>query len=206
RQVQPEGPYMLGGYSGGGITAFEMAHQLEAAGESVAVVAMIDTPLPVRPSLSRQDKALIKMHEFRRKGPGYLAEWARNRLAWEVERRKAPPPDNGVAAFNNLKIETAFREAIAAYQVTPWDGRVVLFRPPLDRYWQVSGGQWVSRLREYVFDDNDWRRFVPDTEVVEVPGNHNSMVLVPNVSVLAEHLKSVLDSLDTAPKVRRAAE
>ena len=43
REVQPEGPYMLGGYSGGGLVAFEMAHQLTAAGETVALVVMFDT-------------------------------------------------------------------------------------------------------------------------------------------------------------------
>ena len=30
RQVRPHGPYLLGGFSGGGITAYEMAHQLRA--------------------------------------------------------------------------------------------------------------------------------------------------------------------------------
>ena len=33
RTVQPHGPYLLGGFSGGGITAYEMARQLEADGE-----------------------------------------------------------------------------------------------------------------------------------------------------------------------------
>ena len=37
RQVQPEGPYMVGGFSGGGITAYEIARQLEAAGEEVSM-------------------------------------------------------------------------------------------------------------------------------------------------------------------------
>ncbi|MEM6305403.1 MAG: beta-ketoacyl synthase N-terminal-like domain-containing protein, partial [Pseudomonadota bacterium] len=87
RAVQPEGPYLLSGYSGGGITAYEMAQQLRAAGEEVAVLALLDTPLPVRPALTRRDKALIKLAEFRRKGPGYLIEWARNRIAWERQKR-----------------------------------------------------------------------------------------------------------------------
>src|SRR4029077_8113983 len=43
REVQPEGPYLLGGYSGGGVVAFEMAHQLTAAGEAVALLVMFDT-------------------------------------------------------------------------------------------------------------------------------------------------------------------
>ena len=43
REVQPEGPYMLGGYSGGGLVAFEMAQQLTAAGEKIALLVMFDT-------------------------------------------------------------------------------------------------------------------------------------------------------------------
>ena len=33
--MQPYGPYVLGGYSGGGLVAYEMARQLVAAGERV---------------------------------------------------------------------------------------------------------------------------------------------------------------------------
>ena len=88
RQVQPHGPYLLGGFSGGGITAYEMARQLEAAGEEVALLVMLDTPLPMRPPLSRRDGALIKWQEIRDRGVGYFGDWARNRLAWEA--RQAP--------------------------------------------------------------------------------------------------------------------
>ena len=197
RQVQPHGPYMLGGFSGGGITAYEMAQQLKAAGEEVSVLALLDSPLPVRPALSRPDKTLIKLHEFKRKGPRYFSEWARNRWEWELRKRNAPRPEENVAtAFNNVKVELAFRDAIEIYQVKPWDGPLTLFRPPLDRHWKVSGGKWVSSEREYVFADNDWGKWAPKIEVVEVPGDHDSMVLVPNVSVLAEKLRSYLDQAD----------
>ncbi|GGH23137.1 Acyl transferase domain-containing protein [Cribrihabitans marinus] len=206
RQVQPQGPYLLGGFSGGGITAYEMARQLEASGEQVSLLAMLDTPLPVRPALSRGDKALIKLQELRRKGPGYLGEWARNRMAWEIARRRGPDAENALTAFNNARVEAAFRESVAAYRLQPWDGPLVLFRPPLDRHWKVSGGNWVSREREYVFDDNDWTRWAPRTQVVEVPGDHDSMVLVPNVSVLADRLRACIDAAQSPPPVAEAAE
>jgi len=196
RQVQPQGPYMLGGFSGGGITAYEMARQLEDAGEEVALVVLLDTPLPVRPALTRRDKALIKLQELRRKGPAYLREWAGNRLRWEIEKRRAPVAINAATEFDNAKIEAAFREAVGVYALKPWDGPLVLFRPPLDRHWKVSGGRWVSAAREYVYPDNDWTRFAPRVQVVEVPGDHDSMVLVPNVSVLAEQMKRFIDGAE----------
>lgn len=42
--VQPHGPYYLGGYSAGGFFAYELAQQLEARGETVRFVAVIDMP------------------------------------------------------------------------------------------------------------------------------------------------------------------
>jgi thioesterase domain-containing protein/aryl carrier-like protein len=45
RAVQPAGPYNLLGWSFGGLIAYEMACQLQAAGEEVALLALLDTPL-----------------------------------------------------------------------------------------------------------------------------------------------------------------
>jgi len=204
RQVQPQGPYLLSGFSGGGITAYEIAQQLEAEGETVSLLAMLDTPLPVRPYLTRQDKALIKLQEFRRKGLGYLGEWATNRVAWEIARRReAEGAEPEGSEFNNDKIEMAFRAAVAAYELRGWDGNLVLFRPPLDLHWKVSGGQYVSAAREYVLPDNDWTRFVPNTRVIEVPGDHDSMVLAPNVRVLAARLAAEIAAAEAARPASR---
>jgi pimeloyl-ACP methyl ester carboxylesterase len=52
RKVQPYGPYFLGGYCMGGTIAYEMAQQLRAQGQQVALLALFDTlnwynvPLP----------------------------------------------------------------------------------------------------------------------------------------------------------------
>ena len=40
RDVQPRGPYILAGYSFGGVVAFEMAHQLSTTREKVALLAL----------------------------------------------------------------------------------------------------------------------------------------------------------------------
>ncbi|MCC5959167.1 MAG: KR domain-containing protein [Rhodobacteraceae bacterium] len=201
RQVQPHGPYMLGGFSGGGITAYEIARQLEAAGEKVDLVVLLDTPLPLRPALTRTDKALIKLAELRRKGPGYVLEWWRARQAWKRQLATGPAADSD-DAFHNTAIEAAFRRAVAAYQVQPWDGNLVLFRPPLDHHWKVSGGNWVSSQREYVFPDNDWTRHAPNLRVIEVPGDHDSMVLEPNVRVMVSRLRGLMP----AAHIKQAAE
>ncbi|MFI2437496.1 amino acid adenylation domain-containing protein [Streptomyces sp. NPDC018693] len=48
-EVRPAGPYLLGGWSSGGVIAFEMARLLEARGERVARVVVIDSPAPAEP-------------------------------------------------------------------------------------------------------------------------------------------------------------
>jgi len=53
RKVQPNGPYQLAGHSFGGLVVFEMAHQLEAAGEEVRLLAILDS-FPPDPALHPQ--------------------------------------------------------------------------------------------------------------------------------------------------------
>ena len=200
RQVQAHGPYMLGGFSGGGLTAWEMARQLEAAGEVVSVLVLLDTPLPMRPTLRRADKALIKLAELRSGGTGYLREWARNRWAWEMQKRNGSVADTEPTQFHNAAIETAFRAALPGYAMTIRGGATVLVRPPLDLHWQVTGGNWVSAAKEYVFGDNDLTRFAPQLQVIEVPGDHDSMVLEPNVRVMAARLRQVIENAEAVAR------
>lgn len=46
RAIQPKGPYMLGGWSLGGILAYEASRQLIAEGEIITNLIMIDSPCP----------------------------------------------------------------------------------------------------------------------------------------------------------------
>jgi len=44
RSVQPDGPYTLGGWSMGGVIAFEVARSLEQAGADVDLLVLLDAP------------------------------------------------------------------------------------------------------------------------------------------------------------------
>ena len=202
RALQPEGPYLLGGFSGGGITALEIARQLGAEGQAVAQLVLLDTLLPVRPAPSLTDKALMKVQDLRREGPRYLLKWVADRWAWErrrLVRAEAAEPSQGRGAFNNHRIGQAHLDAVAAYRLRPAAVPTVLFRPPLDRHWKGAGGRWISRKREYVTEDNGWSPWIADLTVIEVPGDHDSMVLMPNVRVLARHLQGLFEECDRGP-------
>lgn len=199
RQVQPHGPYLLGGFSGGGLIALEMARMLQAEGEEVAQLVMLDTPLPLRPGLSKQDKLLIRFTEMREQGPAFAANWVKNKLGYELSRRQraqAAAPEAEGAAFHDLAIEAAFREALPKVELAKWDGPVAMFRPPLDRRFKVSGGRWVTTGREYLYEDNGWSDWMTQLNVIEVPGDHDSMVLEPNVRRLASVLRDILRAAD----------
>ncbi|MFN3723878.1 MAG: type I polyketide synthase [Paracoccaceae bacterium] len=203
RQVQPTGPYILGGFSGGGLIAWEIARQLEAAGESVPLVVLLDTPIPLRPQLSKLDKLMIRLAELRAEGPAFLARWWREKQAWK--RAQATPPADDTA-FHNAAIEAAFRAALPLYTMPPRTGATVLFRPALDKRWQVTGGRWVSAAREFVFDDNDLTQFAPALSVIEVPGTHDSMVLEPNVRVLSARMRAVIERAEGPSPVTHLAQ
>ena len=199
KMVQPHGPYMLGGFSGGGITALEIAQQLTAAGDDVAALVMLDTPLPIRRSLTRADRVAIQRQEIRAGGVAYPAKWLTRRIKWEFEKRRAKTDaETDATQFHNAAIEAAFMASVTQYHLKPWDGPLALFRPALVGKWQVAPGRWVSSERAYVTHDNDWTPFAPRVQVVEVPGNHDSMVLEPNVRVLAAGMKRVIDAAERA--------
>lgn len=204
--VQPRGPYLLGGFSGGGITAYEMARQLEARGEEVALLVMLDTPVPMPPAdLSVRDRVLIQRTELRSKGPAYLAEWAERRAAWELGRLRrrfeSGSPDSTPEKFHDEAIEQAFRRALERYEVAQRKHATLhLFRPALPVAYDLGNGRRINHERSYVFEDNGWSPFVAAVQVAEVPGDHDSMVLEPNVRVLARQLRAVIQASEAAQR------
>ncbi|WP_071675040.1 type I polyketide synthase [Nioella nitratireducens] len=207
RAIQPEGPYLLGGFSGGGITAYEIAQQLRAAGEEVRGLILLDTPLPQRRPLGRADRLAIQMQELKSGGLAYPARWLARRLRWEIAKRRGKTDETGeTPQFHNAAIEAAFLEAVANYALRPWDGPMTLFRPPLVGKWQVADGRLINSERAYVTPDNDWTPYAPAIEVIEVPGDHDSMVLEPNVRVLGARMARVIESADRARQVAQAWE
>ena len=209
RQIQPKGPYMLGGFSGGGITAMEIARQLRAAGEEIASLIMLDTPLPRFEPLSKGDRLRLATAKLKEGGITYPITWAQNRIRWEMEKRRAVEFETSDAEFHNEAIRAAFMESVGKYQVHAWEGPLTMLRTPLRLRYEVGGGRWVNEDREYVDPDNFWRSYVPSMEVIEVPGDHDSMVLEPNVRVLVVRMRRVLEDAERAMRPTlelRAAE
>lgn len=62
--VQDSGPYLLGGYSMGGLVAFEVARQLVARDHRVGMVAIIDTPARLEPAPENADDETLSPHDL----------------------------------------------------------------------------------------------------------------------------------------------
>jgi len=198
RSVQPHGPYLLGGFSGGGITAYEMARQLMADGEEVAMLVLLDTPLPTKGVVGRKDRLKIQWQRLRQQGPAYIGRWLKNRVQWELGRLRDRFGDQQESdepvAFHSEAIEAAFRSALSVYEVQPLPVRAWLFRPVLDTMYDLGGGRFADVDRELVLPDNGWTQYVKELTVIETPGDHDGMVLEPNVRSLANVMRQAIDS------------
>ena len=199
--MQPQGPYLLGGFSGGGLIAYEIARQLLARGEKVLAVLMLDTPAREIPKFSFGDRLSMLAQSVRREGLGIVRQKIIGRLEWEKEkrRRREQPADsggNGSVNFQSQRIGQAFMRSLVRYEVPAVPVDVAVFRPKLDVKYRLGGGRMVDSHRNYVREDNFWTPHVARLQVFEVPGNHDNMVLEPNVRVLVALLRRVIEALD----------
>lgn len=181
RRFQPNGPYYLGGYSAGGIVAFEMARQLLAQGEQVGMVVLFDTILPSTTSLSVRDKIDWRMAKIKRNG---LSDFVSTKLRRDFDGfRKALHSDE------RTWIERRLRQAISAsfgsYQLRPYDGEVLLLRPPLEIVRTLPDGRAISPDGTVVRSDNFWSSFAKNLKVRVVGGNHYNFMEGENSSDLA---------------------
>jgi len=148
RQVQPHGPYMLGGYCMGGTLALEMARQLIASGETVGLVALIEIynlramrwPLPLHQRFTNRfilNPYFHLQNLFAAEGAGKLTFFmeklrveitrikASARLGWAHLRHRLLP--DAAAATPHAKLADIYEEALAQYDVKPYPGELTLF-------------------------------------------------------------------------------
>jgi oxalate---CoA ligase len=191
RGYQPLGPYYLGGYSMGGIVAYEMARQLRAAGENVALLALIDTYSGVGRRFMLvpwlrfhlRNFAEVPFSEVR----SYLAQRLRNvtRRVLERIRRRVSATKRGSLPNPEGRHLPCFEEtnemAVRAYPIAPCDADVVLLK---------------GELRAWDHPDlhDGWRGLVRgDLEIRKISGGHWDIIAEPHVRTLAAELADCLE-------------
>jgi thioesterase domain-containing protein/acyl carrier protein len=196
RCVWPDGPYILTGWSFGGVMAFEVARQLEAQGAKVPLVMLLDSRLPGLVVRKRSTREIIEFFRHRlstlsiTERLAFLREVAVNKIkflwitkVWffrnqsriDTQPRTESPP-----------MVEAMRQAVRRYQPGPFGGNVVLF--------QVEKWETLYASIRYVLDsDFGWSKFVRGRlEIVPVPGDHRSLLNEPGVSKVSERITAYL--------------
>jgi len=131
RTVQPHGPYHLAGHSFGGLVALEMAHQLRAAGEQVALLAILDS-YPPQPELHPADPPQPLAHRVKERvgmlGTGILTTpgtghyWRFYRLAtWMGRRYRCAPWPGRTLVVVAQSEDRAIRAAWDAHLSGEWE-------------------------------------------------------------------------------------
>lgn len=209
RVFQPQGPYYLAGYCFGGNVAYEMARQLHAQGQTVALLALMDCSAPnstydtarrtPRYWLSFLVNLFYCVGNFLQLNPTRRMEYVRSksrsfgkRFLRRISLAKADPSKVDMDALVDLSsyrdeeraLWEAHIRALLLYHPKPHAGRVILFR--------TRGHPLFSS-----FDSqNGWGEFVANgMEVKVVPGVHESMLEEPHVQVLAHELKACLEAV-----------
>ena len=204
-EVQPEGPYLLGGWSMGAIVAYEMARQLMENGCEVALLALIDMWVITQAEKIEIDDALMLVAIF---GP-YL------HLSLENLRRLDPEeqivyvlhlarkegligPDIGPEEARRIIDTYVINDRAAGqYNPKPYAGRLTLIRAMEPRvYSNISHNQDADPTL-------GWGALARDVEVRKVPGNHDNVVVKPYVQTLARELRDCIETAQLVSGNRR---
>ncbi|PYO02030.1 MAG: hypothetical protein DMD91_05650 [Candidatus Rokuibacteriota bacterium] len=162
RQVQPGGPYYLCGYSFGGLVAYEIAQQLTAQGQPVAMVAFFDTLAPGLSARSARPEKKMERSDNHRDAGSSLLNW--------LER-----------------VHRANKQAEDCYLPQPYSGKAILFRAgETPDETSESSEAVIHPLNGW----GEWVR--GGLEVHDVPGDHNTILSKRNIRVLGEKLRVCL--------------
>jgi len=194
RTVQPWGPYLLGGWSMGGVVALEMAQQFRAQGQRVALLALLDTRIPTADEeLADEDfdaRLLIDFVRYFGLSLDLRDSLARlpkhellERVLEHAKRAGLMPSDIEVSqAQPFIELCKADFRATQNYVLHHYPGRITLFK---------AGQELAGTSSDPTLGWSEWAAGGVDVHVV--PGNHATMVYKPHVEVLAEKLRACLD-------------
>ncbi|WP_234386713.1 SDR family NAD(P)-dependent oxidoreductase [Streptomyces scabiei] len=197
RDIQPEGPYHLLGWSFGGCLAYEVARQLRQEGQRIGFLGLIDTILP--PALPQPESREFLLERFGRFAE-YIEKTYGHRLDLPYEELAATPDDQQIDVIMRLVAEaglemspgimehqrTSYVDARVGerYAPCPQEGHVVLYRAKQPQ--QLTTALDPRYLRQDA--DLGWAPLCQTLEIVPVEGDHLSVIDPPHVQAIAQHV------------------
>ncbi|BAZ44104.1 amino acid adenylation domain-containing protein [Chondrocystis sp. NIES-4102] len=222
RKVQPQGPYLLGGLCAGGVLAFEIACQLQAQGEQVPFVGIIDAidveelnfhDYVITHRMSSLSEAISKKSQMSKAKQiiyllNTLTKKLKNLIIYEASvKLEATKQKLKIMLFRyyldrglklpqfcqNISVKNIYEKAREEYKPPTFRGKLTLWRA-------------MGNTNAYLpFDDTaailvskdpyfGWgKRSTDGVESFDVPGGHSSMLQEPNVQILAEKMQAYID-------------
>lgn len=189
--VQPIGPYQLGGWSLGGLVAFEIAQQLHQQGQEVSKLVMIDSFAPAAANISSEIDEVSLIADFASYIGGVVGKefsvsmaelkplHAEEQLQYIlVQARKfgvLPPGIESEEMRHRLEVFKANSQAMARYTPQPYPGRITFFcaEESMKQKQDPSLG-WAAVATGSIITHN-------------IPGNHYSII---ESEILAQKLRT----------------
>ncbi|SOD01822.1 amino acid adenylation domain-containing protein [bacterium JGI 053] len=195
REAQPEGPYHLGGWSFGGMVAFEMGRLLCAAGAEVGLVAMLDTSIPG----ARDPEETLDHVRVLQRIIADLVGWAAAGAMRLESLRALPPREQALEAVRQVRQKalpesrvdeilslTAVRQAnlraLVSYDPEPYPGELTYFRTAASERALPKDGAvdfWGSRA-------------LGGMTLHRIGGSHGSILEQPYVADVAARLAAAV--------------
>jgi acyl-CoA synthetase (AMP-forming)/AMP-acid ligase II/thioesterase domain-containing protein/acyl carrier protein len=171
RAVQPEGPYLLGGFCAGGIVAYEMAQQLTAAGACVAQLVMIDSAHPryhAPPAPWLQASRAAKL--------------AARRAAMRIKLALGSPPS---IKLGERIVNETMRRGVTRYAPKPYSGRLALMRSDMHHRTDEPHLGWLDLATQGI-------------ELIPFAGDHKDPWTPNRIGPAARRLQACLEAALTS--------
>ncbi|EYT62192.1 polyketide synthase [Dietzia sp. UCD-THP] len=209
REIASGRPVALGGWSFGGALAVEVARQLRAADDVVALVALLDTVQPSEPVPNTLDEAEARWKrysEFAKRTYGldvdvpreFLAEHGEDGvLGMLLEGLGAEANAMGGGVIEHQRASFVDNRILQSADLSTWSGvgaevPFVLYRAER----MHEGAIELEPRYAHVDTDGGWGRIVSDLEVVQLKGDHLAVVDEPVVGTVGKHLARRLSEID----------
>jgi|SRR5579859_200374 len=196
KKLQPHGPYLLIGYSFGGLVTLEIAQRLSENGERVALLAMLDS-YPHKRNLRLGQYTRLIARQAKRHASIAMQLPIRQALCYltrRSERRSYASRDGGEQAIDREAVSGPFAQVTES--VLGADVRALRHYSP--RFYQGKVNFVRAEITTDFPDDAAavWADSVDEFEVETVPGDHQSILTAHAeslASVLSRYLRGISD-------------
>ncbi len=189
QRVQPHGPYIVGGFSFGGVVAFEVARQLREKNEEIALLVLLET---VCPNIQQDVKLFDDAQLAERIVRGYDRNFrvpetvggVDERLTYILDYLKTSnlvPSNKDLDAFKTF---CGIWRRRADYIAEPYSGDVVLFR--------TRGNSLLNENlinmppnRSVAMESLGWSTVAKALNIINVPGQHANFIFLPHAPTVA---------------------